>query len=70
MFLLFLGYTQAYERYQSPLILKALLVGFFLAGLVVLGPCSAGGCNIVSGLEPSALFFSASASPRSPTTRR
>ena len=38
MFLLFLGYTQAYARHQSPLLLKeALLVGFFLAGLVVLG---------------------------------
>jgi hypothetical protein len=38
LFLFFLGFTQAYERYQSPLILReALLVGFFLAGLVVLG---------------------------------
>lgn len=33
IFLMFLGYTQAYARHQSPLILKeALLVGFFLAG--------------------------------------
>lgn len=38
LFLMFLGFTTAYERYQNPLILKeALLVGFFLAGLVVLG---------------------------------
>ena len=38
LFLFFLGYTAAYERYQSPLILReALLVAFFLAGLVVLG---------------------------------
>lgn len=38
LFLLFLGFTQAYDRYQAPLILKeGLLVGFFLAGLVVLG---------------------------------
>ena len=38
VFLLFMGFTQAYARYQTPLILKeALLVGFFLAGLVVLG---------------------------------
>ena len=30
------GYTQAYERHQSPLIVReALLVAFFLAGLVV-----------------------------------
>ncbi|RYG07245.1 MAG: hypothetical protein EON92_18735, partial [Burkholderiales bacterium] len=36
LFLLFLGYTQAYPKHQSPLILKeGLLVGFFLAGLVV-----------------------------------
>jgi len=38
LFLMFLGVSQAYERFQSPLIIKeALLVGFFLAGLVVLG---------------------------------
>jgi len=38
LFLFFLGYTEAYARFQSPLILKeGLLVGFFLAGLVVLG---------------------------------
>ena len=38
LFLLFLGFTQAYSRHQDPLILKeGLLVGFFLAGLVVLG---------------------------------
>jgi hypothetical protein len=38
LLLMFLGFTQAYERFQSPLIIKeALLVGFFLAGLVVLG---------------------------------
>jgi len=38
LFLFFLGFTAAYERYQSPLILReGLLVAFFLAGLVVLG---------------------------------
>ncbi|MFM0339798.1 putative Na+/H+ antiporter [Paraburkholderia fungorum] len=37
-FLFFLGFTQAYERYQSPLLLReSLLVAFFLSGLVVLG---------------------------------
>ena len=36
--LFFIGYTTAYPKHQSPLILKeALLVGFFLGGLVVLG---------------------------------
>jgi hypothetical protein len=38
LFLFFLGYTTAYKRYQNDLILnEALLVAFFLAGLVVLG---------------------------------
>ena len=38
LLLFFMGYTQAYNRYQQPLMLKeALLVAFFLAGLVVLG---------------------------------
>lgn len=38
LLLFFLGFTQAYKRYQEPLILReGLLVAFFLAGLVVLG---------------------------------
>lgn len=38
LFLFFLGFTAAYQRHQSPLILReALLVAFFLGGLVVLG---------------------------------
>jgi hypothetical protein len=38
LFLFFLGFAEAYRRYQSRLILReGLLVGFFLAGLVVLG---------------------------------
>jgi hypothetical protein len=38
IFLFFLGFTTAYHQYQNPLILReALLVAFFLAGLVVLG---------------------------------
>ena len=59
LFLLFLGYAQAYERHQSPLIIKeALLVGFFLAGLVVLGGLQAWWLQpIVSSLKPVALFF-------------
>lgn len=61
LFLMFLGFAQAYERYQSPLILKeALLVAFFLAGLVVLGGMQAWWLQpIVSSMEPVALFFSA-----------
>ncbi|BEU96037.1 putative Na+/H+ antiporter [Acidovorax sp. DW039] len=61
LFLLFLGYTQAYSTHQSRLIIKeALLVGFFLAGLVVLGGMQQWWLQpIVSGLEPLALFAGA-----------
>lgn len=63
LFLFFLGYTQAYARFQSPLILKeGLLVGFFLAGLVVLGGMQQWWLQpIVSNLQPTALFFGATA---------
>lgn len=61
LFLFFLGFVQAYERYQSPLILKeGLLVGFFLGGLVVLGGMQQWWLQpIVSSLKPLALFFGA-----------
>ena len=61
LFLLFLGYTQAYPKHQSPLILKeGLLVGFFLAGLVILGGMQQWWLQpLVSSLEPTALFFGA-----------
>ena len=61
LFLFFLGFVQAYERHQSPLILKeGLLVGFFLAGLVVLGGMQQWWLQpIVSSLKPLALFFGA-----------
>ncbi|HEY8359479.1 MAG TPA: putative Na+/H+ antiporter, partial [Ramlibacter sp.] len=61
LFLMFLGFTQAYERHQGPLIIKeALLVGFFLAGLVVLGGMQQWWLQpIVSGLAPIALFLGA-----------
>lgn len=61
LFLMFMGYTQAYARHQSPLILKeALLVAFFLAGLVVLGGMQRWWLQpIVAGLEPLALFAGA-----------
>lgn len=61
LFLFFLGFTQAYEQHQNTLILKeGLLVGFFLAGLVVLGGMQQWWLQpIVSNLEPTALFFGA-----------
>jgi hypothetical protein len=59
LFLMFLGFTQAYERFQNPLIIKeALLVAFFLAGLVVLGGMQSWWLQpIVSSLQPIALFL-------------
>nr|WP_315252344.1 putative Na+/H+ antiporter [uncultured Duganella sp.] len=61
IFMLFLGFTSAYQRYQSPLIIKeGLLVGFFLAGLVVLGGMQQWWLQpIVESLSPLALFFGA-----------
>ena len=61
LFMLFLGFTVAYPKHQSPLILReALLVAFFLAGLVILGGMQAWWLQpIVAGLEPAALFLGA-----------
>jgi hypothetical protein len=61
IFMFFLGFVQAYERHQSPLILKeGLLVGFFLAGLVVLGGMQQWWLQpIVESLSPQVLFFGA-----------
>lgn len=61
VFLLFLGYTEAYPRHQSPLILReALLVAFFLAGLVVLGGMQGWWLQpLIGGLPPLTLFFGA-----------
>lgn len=63
LFLMFLGYAQAYERHQSPLVIKeALLVAFFLAGLVVLGGMQQWWLQpIVSSMSPGTLFFGAAA---------
>ena len=61
LFLFFLGFTQAYQRYQQPLLVKeALLVAFFLAGLVVLGGMQEWWLQpLVSQLPAGALFFGA-----------
>jgi hypothetical protein len=61
LFLMFLGFAQAYERHQNPLIIKeALLVAFFLAGLVVLGGLQEWWLRpILSGLSPGALLWGA-----------
>ena len=61
LFMLFLGFTQAYEKHQDPLLIKeALLVAFFLAGLVVLGGLQAWWLQpLLSGMDPVLLFFGA-----------
>jgi hypothetical protein len=61
LFMFFLGFVQAYARHQSPLLLReGLLVGFFLAGLVLLGGMQQWWlAPLVSGLSPLALYFGA-----------
>jgi hypothetical protein len=60
-FLFFLGFTQAYERYQTPLLLQeSLLVAFFLSGLVVLGGLQQWWLQpIVRSMEAQVLFIGA-----------
>ncbi|MCQ8895823.1 putative Na+/H+ antiporter [Limnobacter humi] len=59
LLLFFIGYTEAYKQHQSPLILKeALLVAFFLAGLVVLGGLQQWWLqDTLLGVGSGALFF-------------
>jgi hypothetical protein len=57
--LFFIGFTIAYPKHQSPLILKeALLVGFFLAGLVVLGSLQGWWLQPTLGMmSPTVVFY-------------
>lgn len=61
--LLFVGFTQAYARFQSPLMFReALMVGFFLAGLVVLGGMQKWWLqDLLGSMPPTALFWGAAA---------
>ena len=63
LFLFFLGYTEAYKKYQDRLILReGLLVAFFLAGLVVLGGLQRWWLqSALTGVEPTVLYFMATA---------
>ncbi len=46
LFLLFLGWTAISKEYQDEIpIPQALLVGYFLGGLIALGPCNLGGSS-------------------------
>lgn len=59
LFLFFLGFTEAYKQYQSPLMLReGLLVAFFLAGLVVLGGMQKWWLQpILAGMDSVVLFL-------------
>lgn len=59
--LFFIGYAHAYERHQNPLLIReGLMVGFFLAGLVVLGGMQKWWLqDLLGGLAPVVLFWGA-----------
>ncbi|MDM4766319.1 putative Na+/H+ antiporter [Pelomonas sp. SE-A7] len=63
LLLFFLGFTTAYQRHQSPLILReALLVAFFLAGLVVLGGLQQWWLQpLLMKMDSNAVFYGATA---------
>lgn len=63
LLMLFIGFCSAYGRYQDRLLIKeALLVGFFLAGLVVLGGLQRWWLqDLLGGLPPLVLYWGAAA---------
>ncbi len=63
LLLLFVGYAQAYKRHQNPLLIKeGLMVGFFLAGLVLLGGLQKWWLqDLLAGLSPMVLYWGATA---------
>ncbi|NML18172.1 putative Na+/H+ antiporter [Azohydromonas caseinilytica] len=63
LFLFFMGFATAYQRHQDRLILReALLVAFFLAGLVVLGGLQQWWLQpILMSMDATAVFFGATA---------
>lgn len=63
IFLFFLGFATAYQQYQNPLILReALLVAFFLAGLVVLGGQQQWWLQpLLMDMDDTAVYFGATA---------
>ncbi|NYT25298.1 putative Na+/H+ antiporter [Alcaligenaceae bacterium] len=63
LLLLFIGYAHAYSRHQNPLMIReGLMVGFFLAGLVVLGGLQKWWLqDLLGGLSPTVLYWGATA---------
>ncbi|MYN12762.1 hypothetical protein GSY71_06315 [Pusillimonas sp. TS35] len=63
LLMLFIGYAHAYARYQNPLLIReGLMVGFFLAGLVLLGGLQKWWLqDLLAGLSPIVLYWGATA---------
>ncbi len=63
MLMMFIGFAESYRRYQNRLLIKeGLMVGFFLAGLVVLGGMQQWWLqDLLGGLSPTVLFWGAMA---------
>jgi hypothetical protein len=61
LFLFFLGFTEAYKRYQDRLILReGLMVAFFLAGLITLGGQQKWWLQqLLAGMDTTTLYFGA-----------
>jgi hypothetical protein len=61
LFLVFLGFAEAYKRHHDRLMLReGLMVAFFLAGLVVLGGLQRWWLQpVLSGMDETALFYGA-----------
>jgi Putative Na+/H+ antiporter len=63
LFLFFVGFTTAYARYQNRLLIReSLLVGFFLAGLVILGGQQKWWLQpLLASLDPTVVYYGATA---------
>ncbi|OZI72158.1 putative Na+/H+ antiporter [Bordetella genomosp. 12] len=63
LMMMFIGFSEAYKRHQNRLLIKeGLMVGFFLAGLVVLGGLQKWWLqDLLGGLQPTVLFWGATA---------
>ncbi|MER1966728.1 putative Na+/H+ antiporter [Castellaniella sp. GW247-6E4] len=61
LLVLFIGFAHAYKRHQSPLLIReGFMVGFFLAGLVVLGGLQQWWLqDLLGGLSPYVLYVGA-----------
>src|SRR5690606_33518904 len=59
LLLLFIGFAHAYSRHHNPLLIReGLMVGFFLAGLVVLGGLQKWWLqDLLGGLSPTVLYW-------------